>query len=200
MFYLVIKRIDGSTCCSDIAEKVVKYIENKMVEKKYELDMKSQEKPSVKQIFEILYYLDHNDIVMMTDMLRLANRYKVCFEVYHKTDEAIGEEFAAVTQQLADGSRRKFVEKRKHEIRKFLIYLNNGFNLFETMTEKMGWEDNQEVRDLVFCIWLYANYSKYITRLYEVPVKNNMITPDEVEGREGFDRSKVKAQQFSPDD
>ena len=200
MFYLVIKRIDGSTCCSDIAEKVVKYIENKMVEKKYELDMKSQEKPSVKQIFEILYYLDHNDIVMMTDMLRLANRYKVCFEVYHKTDETIGEEFAAVTQQLADGSRRKFVEKRKHEIRKFLIYLNNGFNLFETMTEKMGWEDNQEVRDLVFCIWLYANYSKYITRLYEVPVKNNMITPDEVEGREGFDRSKVKAQQFSPDD
>ena len=124
-----------------------------------------------KQIYEILFYLSSNEVIMMTDHLRLTNRYKVSFRVLQKSEEELNAEFVHFVAELE--SKAVNVDCSKLCIKKFLICLNNGMDVYQAMTQGVGLVDTQENRNFVYYFWLYSHYSKYITRLYEVPIKLN---------------------------
>ncbi len=124
-----------------------------------------------KQIFEILYYLYSNEVIMMTDYLRLTNRYKVSFRILQKSEEEIDAEFIHFITRLENKGLN--VDRNLPPIKKFLVHLNNGMDIYQAMTKGLRLSDNQDNRNFVYHVWLFGHYSKYITRLYEVPIKLN---------------------------
>ena len=99
--------------------------------------------------YEILCYLETHQIIMLTDVLRLSNIYKVNFSTFDKSWQSLHEEFDHFIDSTQSASASK-TETIKQEIatnpkcvKQFFLLLNNGMSILDITRELSKTEDMQ---------------------------------------------------------
>jgi len=192
LFCLIIKMIDGGRCSSAVVNEAIGNINSKLKEKKYDVDMSSDDLTELTQnAYEILRYLESHGIIMMIDVLRLKNYYKVSFEVFDKTEEEILKdfhkflEFSSCSSQNSYKTTMKQLKSSAPRIKRFFLRLNNGLSVYETLVESKGIYpniDNSFQRTMVYFLWMFGHYKRYLKRLYEIPIPKTPM-PEEDKAR-----------------
>ena len=73
-----------------------------------DLNMQNSEVEEYKEVaYETLRYLEKNEIIMLTDILRMSNCYTVDFSVYDIKEQDLYNEFQCFTTSLIDPEKRK---------------------------------------------------------------------------------------------
>lgn len=178
----MIKKINGINSCSQIVHLAISEIEDKLGEKKYNVGVNREDKIELtNNAYEILCYLESSKIVMLTDVLRLKNHYKISFDIYNKSEDALREEFLQFIDDTTVHAKnpQKLVVKQLSSfpgiIRQFFIHLNSSLNIGDTIAELTKIDQRHEksgFRTLVYYLWLFGCYKAYLKRLYEVPIPN----------------------------
>lgn len=180
LLFLVIKKIDASNTCSVVVQCVIYEIVEKLSEKKYNIETGEDDKNELtNNAYQILCYLESQGIIILTDILKLKNHYKVKFDIYKKTEEDMVSEFLEFLETTSSTSKSHFKLVLKQlqcypgVVRQFFVYLNNSININDTIVELSRSDQRHEksgIRTLVYYLWLFGCLKNYISRLYEVPV------------------------------
>ena len=180
LFFLVIKKINSSNSCFLVVQNVIAEIVEKLSEKKYNVEMSEEDKKELtKNAYEILYYLETQKIIVLTDVLRLKNHYKVSFDIYKKTEAELYQEFTCFIEATYSTNKNQSklavrqLASNIGTVRQFFVLLNSGLNINDTIMEITKNDNRSEksgIRTAVFYLWLFGYLKGYIRRLYEVPI------------------------------
>lgn len=187
LLFLVIKKINGASSCSVVVQCVIYEIVEKLSEKKYNVYTSEDDKKELSSnAYQILAYLESQGIIMLTDILKLKNQYKVKFRICQKSEEDLEAEFNQFIETTSSSIKHqhKLVTKQLQSypgvVRQFFVYLNNSLNINDTLMEISRSDQRHEksgIRTLVYYLWLFGCLKGYISRLYEVPVPHPVPNP-----------------------
>lgn len=181
LFYLVVKKIDGSSSCAAVVERVISEIVTKLSEKKYNVETSEADKKELtNSAFEILFYLESQKVIILTDTLRLNNHYKIAFDIFQKSESQLYQEFLEFIETINPASKNqsklalKQLLKHPGFVRQFFVFLNGGLNVNSAIIEMTKTEGNQlekpGIRTVIFFLWLFGHIKGYLKRLFEVPI------------------------------
>src|SRR3990167_5517135 len=186
IFYQVLKEITDFRNCDQIVTYTSDSLRKKQDHDKQGVDYpagRRQPDQLASRAYEILRYLEGNELILLTDHLRPNNKYKVCFEIFALSEDELQNQFEGFQVIL----KRSFKYNQRllgtpddpkkiqfANLKMFFVELNNGSSIGKCVEHLPVHES-----EVVYFVWLFGHYKKYIRRLYEVPVRG--IVPQPIE-------------------
>lgn len=190
LFWVLLKMIsyDQGKSCEQIIQASMTKIKEKLKEKKYGVEVDEKMVRNMHDhAYEILYYLNNNKIIQLTDVLKLRNYYRISFDIFSKSDEELTKEFVTFLKDVISPCKpqvkilKALAEGWQLNLKTFFVKLNNGYNIFESLKDcwKLQSLDNHpRRREVFYFVWLFGVNKNYLFRQYELPVLSHPLSKD----------------------